>query len=88
MVRSIRSGACWAKRIVGPVTSAELKRWLERQGATFEPAKGGHLWVRLRGRRAILPMHGSRKELKIGTVAAIKAARFAMRMRCVPIPRC
>ena len=25
-----------------------------------------------RGRRAILPMHGSRKELKTGTVAAIK----------------
>ncbi len=54
------------------VTSAEFKRWLERQGATFEPAKGGHIWVMLRGRRAILPMHGSRKELKTGTVAAIK----------------
>ena len=54
------------------VTSSELKRRLERQGATFEPAKGGHLWVLLRGRRAILPMHGSRKELKTGTVAAIK----------------
>ena len=54
------------------VTSAELKRWLERQGATFEPAKGGHLWVILRGRRTILPMHGNRKEMKKGTVAAIK----------------
>ena len=54
------------------VTGAEFKRWLERQGATFEPAKGGHLWVMLRGRRAILPMHGRRKELKTGTVAAIK----------------
>ena len=54
------------------VTSAEFKRWLERQGATFEPAKGGHMWVFLRGRRAILPMHGSRKEMKRGTVAAIK----------------
>ena len=32
------------------VTNAELKRWLERQGATFEPAKGGHMWVMLRGR--------------------------------------
>jgi mRNA interferase HicA len=57
---------------VHPVTSAEFKRWLERQGAAFEPAKGGHLWVMLRGRRAILPMHGRRKELKTGTVAAIK----------------
>jgi mRNA interferase HicA len=54
------------------VTSAEFKRWLERQGATFEPAKGGHIWVMLHGRRAILPMHGRRKEMKTGTVAAIK----------------
>jgi mRNA interferase HicA len=54
------------------VTSAEFKRWLERQGATFEPAKGGHIWVILGGRRAILPMHGSRREMKRGTVAAIK----------------
>jgi len=57
---------------VHSVTSAEFKRWLERQGATFEPAKGGHIWVMLRGRRAILPMHGSRKEMKRGTIAAIK----------------
>src|SRR6266568_305848 len=57
---------------VHQVTSAEFKRWLERQEATFEPAKGGHIWVMLRGRRAILPMHGRRKEMKTGTVAAIK----------------
>jgi mRNA interferase HicA len=54
------------------VTSGEFKRWLERQGASFESAKGGHLWVKLRNRRAILPMHGSRKEMKSGTIAAIK----------------
>ena len=54
------------------VTSAEFKRWIERQGATFEPAKGGNMWVFMRGRRAILPMHGSRKQMKLGTVAAIK----------------
>ena len=54
------------------MTSAEFKRWLECQGAAFEPAKGGHLWVMLRGRRTILPMHGSRKEMKKGTIAAIK----------------
>ena len=47
---------------VHSVTSAEFKRWLERQGATFEPAKGGRIWVFPSGRRAILPMHGSRKE--------------------------
>jgi len=48
------------------VTSAEFKRWLERQGASLEPAKGGHIWVFLRGRRAILPMHGSRREMNEG----------------------
>ncbi len=53
------------------VTSAEFKRWLERQGATFESAKGGHIWVMLRSRRAILPIHGSRKEM-MGTISAIK----------------
>lgn len=57
---------------VHPVTSAEFKRWLERQGARFESAKGGHLWVMLGDRRAILPMHGSRKDMKRGTIAAIK----------------
>jgi mRNA interferase HicA len=54
------------------VTSAEFKRSLQKQGATFEPAKGGHLWVILRGRRATLPMHGRRKDMKTGTVQAIK----------------
>jgi len=54
------------------MTSAELKRWLERRGARFEPAKGGHLKVFLGDRRTIIPMHGSRHELKKGTVAAIK----------------
>jgi mRNA interferase HicA len=44
----------------------------EKLGATFESAKGGHLWVMLNGRRTIMPMHGSRKELKTGTVEAIK----------------
>jgi len=57
---------------VHSVTSAEFKRWLERQGATFEPAKGGHIWVFLRGQRAIPPMRGSRKEMKRGTVSAVK----------------
>ena len=54
------------------MTSAELKRWLEKLGATFESAKGGHIWVMLNGRRTIMPMHGSRHELKTGTVEAIK----------------
>jgi mRNA interferase HicA len=48
----------------------EFKRWLERQGATFEPGKGGHLRVTLGGRNSVLPMHSG--ELKKGLVEGIK----------------
>jgi hypothetical protein len=48
----------------------------ERHGATLDRPRvgtfGSCCWVMLRGRRAILPMDSSRKELKTGTVAAIK----------------
>jgi mRNA interferase HicA len=54
------------------MTSGEMKRYLTRLGCTFEPGKGGHLIVKLGRRRSILPMHGTGKELKKGTVAAIK----------------
>ena len=54
------------------MTSAEFKRWLEKQGATFESGKGGHLKVFLGDRQSVLPMHGSRRELASGTVNAIK----------------
>ena len=50
--------------------SAELKRWLTEQGATFEPGKGGHLKVTLKGKRSILPMHS--KDMPKGTVEGIK----------------
>ncbi|MFQ5510206.1 MAG: type II toxin-antitoxin system HicA family toxin [Leptospirillia bacterium] len=50
--------------------SAEFKRWLSKQGATFQPGKGGHLKVFLNDRRSVLPMHST--ELKTGTVNAIK----------------
>jgi mRNA interferase HicA len=53
------------------LTSAELKRWLERQGCTFGAQKGSHLKVYLGGRQSVLPMHPKR-ELKTGTVAGIK----------------
>lgn len=53
------------------VTSAEFKRWLEKQGCVFASAKGSHLKVRLGGRSAILPMHG-KKELGKGLENAIK----------------
>lgn len=39
------------------MTSAEMKRWLGRQGATFAPGKGSHLRVFLNGRQSVLPMH-------------------------------
>ena len=52
----------------------ELKRWLAKQGCTFE-TKGsghGHIVVRLGDRRTDLPMHSARKELGTGLVATIK----------------
>ncbi len=50
--------------------SAEFKRWLAEQGATFKPGKGSHLKVALNGRNSVLPMHN--KELGTGLVHAIK----------------
>ena len=50
--------------------SAEFKRWLSKQGATFEPGKGSHLKVSLNGNTSILPMHA--KDLKKGTAEGIK----------------
>ena len=50
--------------------SAEFKRWLSKQGATFEPGKGSHLKVTLNGKTSILPMHA--KDLKKGTAEGIK----------------
>jgi mRNA interferase HicA len=54
------------------VTSAELKRWLEKQGCTFGAQKGSHLKVYLGGRQTVLPMHA--KEMKTGTVQGIRKA--------------
>jgi mRNA interferase HicA len=54
------------------VTSNQLKRWLAKQGCTFESGKGGHLIVRRGGRMSVLPMHGSSKELGSGLVNRIK----------------
>jgi len=53
------------------MTSAELKRWLEQQGCTFEPGKGSHLKVRLGQHASILPMHG-KKDIGKGLENAIK----------------
>lgn len=54
------------------MTSTEFKRWLTKQGCTFESGKGSHLIVRLEDRKSVLPMHGSGKELGAGLVNKIK----------------
>lgn len=52
----------------------ELKRWLTKQGCSFETHKGGsgHLTVRLGDKKTQLPMHGAQKELGTGLVNKIK----------------
>ena len=54
------------------VTSSEFKRWLEKQGCSFESGKGGHLKVRLGKRFSVLPMHGTGKEIGKGLETRIK----------------
>ncbi|MBK1718593.1 type II toxin-antitoxin system HicA family toxin [Thiocystis violacea] len=52
------------------MNSNEFKRWLAKQGATFQTGKGSHLKIFLNGRQSVMPMHHA--ELKTGTVEAIK----------------
>ena len=56
------------------MTATEFKRWLARQGCTFEESrgKGGHIIVRLGDRQTTLPRHGGKTDLGKGLVAAIK----------------
>jgi mRNA interferase HicA len=54
------------------VTSGQFKRWLAKQGCTFESGKGSHLIVRLNDKMSVLPMHGSRKEIGKGLEKSIK----------------
>lgn len=56
------------------MTSNQFRRWLRRQGCSFEQHRGGsgHLTVRLGDKTSQLPMHGSRKELGTKLVAKIK----------------
>jgi mRNA interferase HicA len=54
------------------VTSQEFKRWLSKQGCTFERGRGSHLIVRRENKFSVLPMHGKKKELGTGLVNAIK----------------
>ena len=52
------------------MNSNEFKRWLLKQGVTFENARGSHVKLHLNGRQSVLPMHP--KELKTGKVEGIK----------------
>ena len=47
------------------MNAKELRKWLKKQGCSFESHRGGsgHLTVRLGDRTSQIPMHGSRKEL-------------------------
>jgi mRNA interferase HicA len=56
------------------MNAAELRRWLAKQGCTFERHKGGfgYVTVIFGDRQTQLPMHGSRKELGTRLVNKIK----------------
>lgn len=56
------------------MNASELKRYLAKQGATFETHRGGsgHLTVKLGDKKTQLPMHGNTKDLGKGLIAKIK----------------
>ena len=54
-----------------PITARQFRRWLGKQGCTFESGHGGHVIVRRGKRMSILPMHG-KKDMPVGTMEAIK----------------
>jgi mRNA interferase HicA len=56
------------------VTASEFRRWLARQGCTFENHQGGsgHITVIRGKRRSQLPMHGKGKELGTGLINKVK----------------
>jgi mRNA interferase HicA len=43
------------------VKYSEFRRWLKRQGVTFEPGKGSHFKATHRGTTTIFPDHGSKE---------------------------
>lgn len=73
MAHNNRSVAKTTHLLYSPfVTSQAFRRWLQKQGCTFEQGHGGHVIVRLGDRMSVLPMHGKGKELGNGLVNAIK----------------
>jgi mRNA interferase HicA len=57
----------------GFMNSNQFRRYLAKQGCTFEPAKGGHLLVRREGLTSVLPQHGGAKQLGTGLMHKIKS---------------
>ena len=59
---------------IGSMNSGQFKRWLAKQGCSFEAKKAGsgHLIVRRGDRKSELPMHGGKKQLGSGLIAKIK----------------
>ncbi|MDQ0324512.1 mRNA interferase HicA [Rhodopseudomonas julia] len=55
------------------MNSAELRKLLKDHGCKFETHRGGsgHQTVRRGSRKAVIPIHGSSKELGKGLVARI-----------------
>ena len=53
------------------MTSAELKRWLGKQGCSFKAGKGSHLHIFLGQSQSVMPFH-CKKEMKKGLVEKIK----------------
>ncbi len=58
------------------MNAGQFRRWLKKQGCSFEPGRGSHQTVRRTkgGKKFVstLPMHGGSKELGTGLVNKIK----------------
>lgn len=56
------------------MNSSQFRRYLAKQGCTFETSggKGGHIIVRRGDRTAVMPTHGGAKQLGTGLMRAIK----------------
>lgn len=53
------------------MNSNQLKRWLAARSCTFEPGKGGHIWVIRDSRKTQLPRHGGNKQIGKGLIRRI-----------------
>mgnify|MGYP001144855302 CR=1 FL=1 len=54
------------------MNSDQFRRYLAKQGCTFEPGKGGHLIARRGNLKTDLPQHGGAKQLGTGLMRKIK----------------